>query len=92
MPGGNKGQNYKRPNRDQFRKKTNQERNTKFGPSKNSALDVEEHSARDILKTVGQWERHAKTVAIQISSIKCAIWNKSTRLQKKIQVHGKSVI
>ena len=30
MSVGNKGQNYKRPNRDQFRKKTNEQRNTKF--------------------------------------------------------------
>ena len=48
MSVGNKGQNYKRPNRDQSRKKTNEQRNTNSEQIRNNARDVEKHSARDI--------------------------------------------
>ena len=33
-----------------------------FDQSNKNALGVDKHSARDVYKTVWQWERHAKTV------------------------------
>ena len=61
MSVGNKGQNFKRPNKYQFRKKTNEQRNTKFRPEQKQCTKYGRTFSEGYLKTVWQWERLAKT-------------------------------